>query len=68
MNAIQGMDYGLGLDIILQTPGWSVTATESIVTYLKKIFNNDIRVIVPHLAMSAGTMIACTSKEIVMGK
>lgn len=48
------MDYSLGLDIMLQTPGGSVTATESIVIYLKKIFNNDTRVIVPHLAMSAG--------------
>lgn len=32
------------------------------------MFNNDIRVIVPHMAMSAGTMIACSSKEIIMGK
>ena len=28
----------------------------------------DIRVIVPHMAMSAGTMIACSSREIIMGK
>jgi ClpP class serine protease len=28
----------------------------------------DIRVIVPQLAMSAGTMIACASRSIVMGK
>lgn len=28
----------------------------------------DIRIIVPHMAMSAGTMIACSSKEILMGK
>ena len=68
MNAIQGMDKNKGLDLMIQTPGGSVTATESIVIYLKKIFNNDIRVIVPHLAMSAGTMIACASKEILMGK
>lgn len=68
MNAIQGMDKNKGLDLMIQTPGGSVTATESIVVYLKKIFNNDIRVIVPHLAMSAGTMIACASKEILMGK
>lgn len=68
MNAIQGMDKSKGLDLLLQTPGGSVTATESIVVYLKKMFNNDIRVIVPHLAMSAGTMIACASKEILMGK
>ena len=32
------------------------------------MFKMDIRVIVPHMAMSAGTMIACSSKEIVLGK
>lgn len=68
MNAISGMDKSKGLDLILHTPGGGVTATESIVTYLRKIFKMDIRVIVPHMAMSAGTMIACSSKEIVMGK
>ncbi len=69
MNAVSGMDNkSIGVDILLHTPGGVVTATESIVNYLRKIFNMDIRVIVPHLAMSAGTMIACSSKEIIMGK
>ena len=68
MNAISGMDKSKGLDLILHTPGGGVTATESIVTYLRKIFKMDIRVIVPHMAMSAGTMIACSSKEIIMGQ
>lgn len=67
MNAVQGMDCSLGLDLILHTPGGSVTAAESLVYYLKKKFGNDIRVIIPQMAMSAGTMIACCSKEIVMG-
>lgn len=69
MNAISGIeDRKLGLDLILHTPGGVVTATESIVNYLRKMFNMDIRVIVPHMAMSAGTMIACSSCEIIMGK
>lgn len=69
MNAISGIDdRSIGLDIMLHTPGGVVTATESIVNYLRKMFNMDIRVIVPHMAMSAGTMIACSSKEIIMGK
>lgn len=69
MNAISGLeDKTIGLDIMLHTPGGVVTATESIVKYLRKIFNMDIRVIVPHMAMSAGTMIACSCKEIIMGK
>ena len=68
MNAVSGLDRTKGLDLLLHTPGGVVTATESIVGYLRKMFNMDIRVIVPHMAMSAGTMIACASKEIVMGK
>ncbi|MGI9848600.1 SDH family Clp fold serine proteinase [Vibrio vulnificus] len=67
MNAVQGMDCSLGLDLILHTPGGSVTAAESLVYYLRKKFGTDIRVIIPQMAMSAGTMIACCSKEIVMG-
>ena len=69
MNAVSGIiDRSKGLDILLHTPGGVVTATESIVNYLRKMFKMDIRVIVPHMAMSAGTMIACSSKEIIMGK
>ena len=69
MNAVSGItDRTKGLDILLHTPGGGVTATESIVSYLRNMFNMDIRVIVPHMAMSAGTMIACSSREIIMGK
>jgi membrane-bound ClpP family serine protease len=32
------------------------------------MFGTDIRAIVPQLALSAGTMIACACKEVVMGK
>ncbi|MFC1484998.1 S49 family peptidase [bacterium] len=68
MATIHGLDRTKGLDIILHTPGGDLTATESIVNYLKEMFGNDIRAIIPQLAMSAGTMIACSCKEIVMGK
>lgn len=67
MNAVHLMDRSKGLDLILHTPGGDPHATESIVKYLRAMFKNDIRVIVPHMAMSAGTMIACSAKEIVMG-
>lgn len=67
MNAIKAMDCSKGLDLILHTPGGNPTATEGIVKYLHKKFGNDIRVVVPQMAMSAGTMLACSSKEIVMG-
>lgn len=68
MNAIKGMQCDKGLDLILHTPGGSPVAAEAIVRYLRSKFGKDIRVIVPQLAMSAGTMIACAGKEIVMGK
>lgn len=68
MNCIHGLDCANGLDLILHTPGGSPAAAEAIVNYLRSKFNCDIRVIVPQLAMSAGTMIACAAKEIVMGK
>lgn len=67
MNAIKGMDTTKGLDLILHTPGGNPTATEGIVKYIHKKFGNDIRVIVPQMAMSAGTMLACSAKEIIMG-
>jgi len=38
------------------------------VHYLKQMFGNDIRAIVPQIAMSAGTMLACACKSILMGK
>ena len=68
MTTIKGLDRSKGLDLMLHTPGGSLGATESIVDYLKAMFGNDIRAIVPQIAMSAGTMIACACKEIVMGK
>lgn len=68
MNALKDIDTTKGLDLILHTPGGNPTAAESIVKYLRTKFNNDIRIIVPHMAMSAGTMIACCGKCIIMGK
>ena len=67
INSLKGLDKNKGLDLILHTPGGDLAATKSIVEYLLAFFNNDIRVIVPHTAMSAGTMMACAGKEIIMG-
>jgi ATP-dependent protease ClpP protease subunit len=68
MLAINKLDRAKGLDLILHTPGGDIAATESLVDYLYSMFDKDIRVIVPQISMSAGTMIAFASKEIVMGK
>jgi len=68
MLAIHRLDKEKGLDLILHTPGGDIAATESLVDYLYSMFGKDIRVIVPQISMSAGTMIALSSKEIIMGK
>lgn len=69
MNAVCGLkDKSKGLDLILHTPGGDIAATEGIVNYLKSVFGNNIRAIVPQISMSAGTMIAMSCKEIIMGR
>ena len=67
MATIHSMDRSQGLDLFLHTPGGDVAAAESLVNYLRSMFGTNIRAIVPHLAMSAGTMIACACREILMG-
>ncbi len=68
MACINKLDRKRGLDLVLHTPGGSTAATESLVQYLRSMFGTDMRAIVPQLSMSAGTMIACACKEIIMGK
>ena len=68
VTTIHKLDRSLGLDLILHTPGGGIAATQSIVTYLHKMFGNNIRAFVPQISMSAGTIIACCCKEIWMGK
>lgn len=68
MNAIHGLDRNRGLDLLLHTPGGEIAATESIVDYLVRMFDGNVRAIIPQLAMSSGTMIACSCSSIVMGK
>lgn len=68
MSVIHKLDRKKGLDLILHTPGGDMAATESLVDYLKSMFGNDIRAIIPQLAMSGGTIIALAAKQIIMGK
>ncbi len=60
-------DRKKGLDLILHTPGGRVDATESLIDYLYRLYDGNIRAFVPQLAMSGGTLIAVSCKEIVMG-
>lgn len=68
MSAIHGVDRSRGLDFFLHTPGGGIEAARAIVSYLNKQFGLDVRAIVPQIAMSAGTMIACACRSVVMGK
>jgi len=65
MEVVNGLD-GDQLDIILHTPGGSIESTEAILIYLRSKFTN-IRIIIPQAAMSAGTVLACGSNQLVMG-
>lgn len=68
MMAVHLLDRLKGLDLILHTPGGGIAATQSIIFYIQKMFNYDIRVFVPQIAMSAGTIMACSAKEIWMSE
>ncbi|MBX3169271.1 MAG: S49 family peptidase [Candidatus Eremiobacteraeota bacterium] len=67
MACIHGLERDKGLDLILHTPGGSLAAVEAIIKYLCSMFE-DIRAIVPQLAMSAGTMLSLSCDSILMGK
>jgi len=66
MEAVHGL-AGSNLDLILHSPGGSASSAEQIVKYLRTKFDH-IRIIVPHMAMSAATMVACGADQIVMSK
>ena len=55
------------LDVLIQSPGGSPTAAESIVKFLRSRFD-PIRFIVPHTAKSAATMLALSGDEILLGE
>lgn len=70
LQGLMTVVHGLGnesIDLILHSPGGSPAAAEALITYLRGQFRG-LRVIVPSLAMSAATMMACAADEIVMGR
>lgn len=62
---IQGVE-GRTADLLIQTPGGNVDATEKIISVLRQAFD-DYRVIVPSWAKFAGTVIAISSAKIILG-
>jgi hypothetical protein len=67
MASFHQLNWEQGLDLILHTPGGQVAATESIIDYIRQKFDDDVRVFVPQISMSGGTMLACAGKEILLG-
>lgn len=67
MSVMYKMDWDKGLTLLIHTPGGITNAAETVVEYLHSKFDY-IEVIVPTYAMSAGTMIALGSNNIIMGR
>lgn len=68
MDCCRSVDRSKGLDIILHTPGGDIAATESIIDYLYSLYEGNIRAFIPQMAMSCGTLLAVSCKEIWMGR
>lgn len=68
MTCSHGVKRDKGVDLVLHTPGGDIAATESIIDYLKSLYNGNVRAIIPQLAMSGGTLIALSCKQILMGR
>ncbi|MDV3277511.1 MAG: hypothetical protein LYZ69_03470 [Nitrososphaerales archaeon] len=66
MEVFHGLSPG-PLDLLLHMPGGSTEAVEGLVAYVRSKFK-DVRVIIPHAAMSAATMLACSANKIVMAR
>ena len=68
MENVHGLDKKKGLDLIIHSPGGNLAATEQIIYYLNSYFDNNIRAIVPQMAMSAASLISVSCKSILMGR
>ena len=67
LRAIRMTPDNMPIDLILHTPGGLVLASEQIAMALKE-HKAKTTVIVPHYAMSGGTLIALAADEIIMDK
>src|SRR5919107_5830047 len=63
LNAIRATPAGTPIDIVLHTPGGLVLAASQITSALAE-HDGPVRAIVPHYAMSGGTLIALAADEI----
>ncbi|WP_456471921.1 SDH family Clp fold serine proteinase [Methanocaldococcus sp.] len=67
LRAIRLTPEDMPIDLIIHTPGGLVLAAEQIAIALKE-HKAETRVIVPHYAMSGGTLIALAADKIIMDK
>jgi len=67
LRAIQLTDPTIPIDLILHTPGGLVLAAEQIAEALRQ-HKAKVTVLVPHYAMSGGTLIALAADEIVLSE
>jgi ClpP class serine protease len=67
LRAIHLTDSSVPLDIVLHTPGGLVLASLQIARAINK-HKGKVTVVVPHYAMSGGTLIALAADEIVMSE
>src|SRR4051794_10505140 len=67
LRAIQMTDDDIPLDIVLHTPGGLVLAALQIARAIHE-HKSKVTVLVPHYAMSGGTLIALAADEIIMSK
>lgn len=65
LRAIQMTDSRMPLDLVLQTPGGLVLASMQIARAIRS-HQGKVTVVVPHHAMSGGTLIALAADEILM--
>src|SRR5262245_35444325 len=67
LRAIQMTDPAVPLDLVLHTPGGLVLASLQIARAIRK-HKSKVTVVVPHYAMSGGTLIALAANEILMSE
>jgi hypothetical protein len=68
LTRVMAKSEGLnGVDLILNSPGGLPEVAEKIVTTLRHFYEDDLRVIVPEFAKSAGTIVCLGADDIVMG-
>jgi len=65
LRAIKLTDEEVPIDLVLHTPGGLVLAAEQIANALTR-HNAKVSVIVPHYAMSGGTLLALAANEVIM--